>query len=143
MNEQEFDNDIHQNAINKGFWEQDEIIALMEQSNFTKAQIESVKSAYRAQKLMLVVSELSEAMEADRHNKRCTVSIDGVMGWTKDEDFIKSFVRNVKDTFEDECSDADIRIKDLAKHEGFDIHKHSRAKHRFNKTRPYMHNKKY
>lgn len=113
--------DINENAKQKGFWENPNI----------------------AEKLMLIVSELGEALEADRKNKLCNIDIDGVVGWTNDEDFQKHFAENVKDTFEDEIADAFIRILDLSTFLNFDLMKHVIAKHRFNKTRPYKHGKKY
>ena len=113
--------DINKNAIAKGFWENPNI----------------------AEKLMLIVSELSEAMEADRNNKRCKTNIDAVNGWTSDVDFQKHFAEKVKDTFEDEIADTFIRLLDLSVYMKFDLMKHVVAKHRFNKTRPYKHGKKY
>ena len=113
--------DIYENAKQKGFWEDINI----------------------AEKLMLIVSELGEALEADRKNKSCRVSIDEVFNFENDKDFQKHFAEKVKDTFEDEIADAFIRILDLSTHLNFDLMKHVIAKHRFNKTRPYKHGKKY
>lgn len=113
--------DIHENALRKGFWENPNV----------------------AEKLMLIVSELSEALEADRHGKRFDGQISAVNGWVGDEDFLKHFTEKVKDTFEDELADAFIRILDLSTYLEFDLLAHVKAKHRFNKTRPYKHGKKY
>ena len=96
------------------------------------------------EKLMLIVSELSEALEADRHNKRMKVSIDAVMGWVSEEDFVISFEAHAKDTFEDELADAIIRIAHLSARLGIDIETHVLAKMRYNKTRQQKHGgKKY
>lgn len=113
--------EIHNNAVVKGFWE----------------------TFNMAEKLMLIVSELSEAMEADRKNKRMGNSISGVNGCIKDNDFKKAFLVNVKDTFEDELADVCIRIFDLAQKMDIDLESHIRAKMRYNSTREFKHNKKY
>jgi NTP pyrophosphatase (non-canonical NTP hydrolase) len=96
-------------------------------------------------RLMLIVSEIAEAMEADRKNNYALGNghILGVLGWTSDKDFIEHFERTEKDTFQDELADAVIRILDLAEAEGIDLHKHILAKIRYNKTRELKHGKKY
>ena len=107
--------------------------------------------------LMLVVSELSEALEADRKDKRsylngfeamlknAKLSINNFdvkdiynCGWVKDR-----FEETIKDTFEDEIADAMIRLLDLCGHLNIDIEKHIDLKLRYNETRPYKHDKKY
>ena len=96
------------------------------------------------EKLMLVVSELSEALEADRHGRRMKVGIGGVMGWVSEEDFVKHFKKHVKDTFEDELADAIIRIAHLSARLGIDLETHVLAKMRYNKSRQQKHGgKKY
>ena len=71
--------------------------------------------------LMLVITELSEAVEADRRGKRANIEkskIDRLLEpkrLIEDElPFIRSFERNIKDTIEDELADAVIRLLDLA-----------------------------
>ena len=112
---------IHNTAINNGFWETFNL----------------------PEKLMLIVSEVSEAMEADREGRRMGASILGVNGWTKDGDFKESFLTNVKDTLEDELADACIRIFDLAEKMNIDLEEHIRAKMRYNAMREFKHGKKY
>jgi len=95
-------------------------------------------------RLMLVVSEISEAMEADRSGKRMVKYIDVVNGWHFVNDFIPYFENHCKDTFEDELADAVIRILDLAESEGINLEAHIIAKIRYNKTREIKHgNKRY
>lgn len=95
-------------------------------------------------RLMLIVSEISEAMEADRKDKRYIRSIQALNGWTSDEDFRMAFQNGCKDTFEDELADAVIRILDLAEAEKIDLYSHILAKIRYNKTRGVRHGgKKY
>ena len=95
--------------------------------------------------LMLMVSELSEACEADRHNKYANrelyESVDDT-GRNLHEAF--SFESCIKDSFEDELADTVIRILDLCGEMDIDIDWFIKEKIKFNKTRPYKHgNKKY
>lgn len=71
--------------------------------------------------LCLVISELMEAVEADRKNRRFDKEKHKLgeyaecQGWlTTEEKFINVFNRYIKDTVEDELSDAVIRLLDLA-----------------------------
>ena len=81
--------------------------------------------------LMLIVSELSEAMEADRK---------GI--FAQKDKYYKSkeaFEEYIKDSFEDEIADTIIRCLDLCARRGIDIDFHVRAKLEYNKTRGYHH----
>lgn len=71
--------------------------------------------------IMLVITELSEAVDADRKGKRFSLeeyeyqTMIECQGWlTKEEKFKNVFERKVKDTLEDELADAVIRLLDLA-----------------------------
>lgn len=116
--------EIHTNAVNKGFWEEPVNIA---------------------EKLMLIVTEVAEMCEADRKKRRVpeSVSMLGVIGWVDNEDFKKSFEAHVKDTFEDELADTVIRLLDMSKKLDIDIELHIKAKMRYNSLRPYKHGKSY
>ena len=116
---------IHLNSKQHGFWDGE--------------------AANIPTKLMLIVSEISEAMEAHRKNNFALGNghIQGVLGWVSDKDFIEHFERTEKDTFQDELADAVIRILDLAEYYGIDLQAHIKAKHRYNTTREFMHGKKY
>jgi len=96
--------------------------------------------------LMLIVSELAEAMEADRHGRHCIepYSVVEALGYGNfDYDDIKRFQEGVKDTTQDELADAFIRLADLCGFYGIDIENHIKAKMAYNETRPRMHGKKY
>lgn len=107
--------------------------------------------------LMLIVSELSEAMEADRKGQYAKIDdaefiIDGktiredLDLAIKENDMIKFeyiFRTQVKDTFEDEIADVFIRLFDFIGQRNIDIEKHIELKLRYNQTRPYKHGKKY
>lgn len=68
------------------------------------------------EKLMLVVTELSEAMEAYRHDDR------------------KNFAEEIADTF--------IRLLDICGSIGLDIESEIKAKMAINEKRPFKHGKK-
>ena len=89
--------------------------------------------------LMLVTSELGEAMEA--HRKGRFASIDGID--IDSETFIRDFQGYVKDTFEDEIADAIIRLLDMAGGLGMPIQWHIDAKLKYNRSRPRLHGKLY
>ena len=67
--------------------------------------------------LMLVITELSEAVEADRKGKYANVDKYNEIG----VNFNTSFIENIKDTFEDEIADAFIRLMDIAGNRGVDL----------------------
>ena len=87
--------------------------------------------------LMLIVSELGEACEAVRKNKRspsfeindfCDMNIHS-----------SNFEKHVKDTFEDEIADVFIRLTDMCDYLNINIEKHIRLKMDYNKTRSDRH----
>jgi len=105
------------------------------------------------ERLMLIVSELSEALEADRNGKHPPPMLlchDGIGHFTQalveipadkiEKDLYEGHIRG---TVEEELADALIRIGDLAGILKIDLDWHVRAKMAYNETRPYMHGKKY
>jgi NTP pyrophosphatase (non-canonical NTP hydrolase) len=92
--------------------------------------------------LMLVTSELGEAMEAHRKGKFASFS-----KFDKDLNFHKgfktSFENNVKDTFEDEIADSIIRLLDMAGGMNIDLNFHITNKLKYNQTREKLHGKQY
>lgn len=119
MNVTELVKEIHQAAKDKGFWDQERNVGEM---------------------LMLVVSELGEAIEAHRKGRMfngenlIVVGADAEVAW---------FGAHVKDTFEDEIADAVIRLMDMAGGLGIDLEWHINAKLAYNKTRARLHGKAY
>lgn len=73
------------------------------------------------EKIMLIISEIGEALEADRDGNRadfedlevCQNSIIK-SGMTEESSRITAFKNTIKDTFEDELADVFIRLADLA-----------------------------
>lgn len=115
--------EIHENAKEKGFWD---------------------KERNMGEILMLIVSEVSEALEADREDRHANIlSIDAVNALKNEESFQLYFKRQVKNTFADELADIVIRVLDLAYSRKIDLYQHIIAKMRYNAKREKMHGKKY
>lgn len=95
--------------------------------------------------LMLIVSELGEALEADRCGRYADMKAfescldDGASELEK----IEAFKMYVKDTLEDEIADTLIRLFDLCGYMGIDIDRHIKYKMWYNSTRPNLHGKAY
>lgn len=126
---------IHKIAREKGFWDTDRNVGEL---------------------LMLVVSELGEALEAHRKGKKSDLmsyneSIKELMKkgfWDEPGDLFKDwrkqfFEAYIKDTFEDEIADTIIRLLDLSEGLGIDIEWHINEKIKYNQTREKLHGKKY
>lgn len=109
-----------------------------------------------ATKLMLIVSELSEALEADCRNKHADFDrfgkvYDCGMKDLKDIDsqnkeaaaYAAAFRCSIKDTFEDEIADAFLRLMDLCGEYNIDIDTHIILKSAYNRLRPAKHGKEY
>ena len=110
----------HNDAVLKGFWEADDNIGMA---------------------LMLIVSELSEGLEALREGTICE---PGMALRCLSGDFEPLwFKANVKDTFEDELADALIRLMDLCGHLKIDIASHVKAKMLYNRTRGHLNGKRF
>jgi hypothetical protein len=91
--------------------------------------------------LMLITSELGEALESHRKGK-----FSNWESFYSDSSKVgdnESFKMHIKDTFEDEIADAIIRLLDLSARLHIDIEKHINAKVDYNKTRPHLHGKTY
>lgn len=91
--------------------------------------------------LMLVTSELGEAMEAHRKGKFANWEY-----FEKDKTNISensAFQNHIKDSFEDEIADAVIRLLDMSAGLGINLEKQIEAKINYNKTREKLHGKKY
>jgi len=122
---------IHTNAVAHGFYD-DEKVNIPE-------------------KLMLIVTELGEAMEAYRNehyadleeaiNERVNIYLNKSVADTTIESWNLTFEDFVKNTYEDELADTIIRILDLCAYMKIDIDKHIMLKNKYNESRPYKHGK--
>jgi len=112
---------IHENALAHGFYD-DEKINIPE-------------------KLMLIVSELGEAMEAYRNNYYADWEGHNSLINRNIEDNNGAFERLIKNSFEDEIADTIIRLLDLCGYMKIDIDYHVELKMKYNESRPYKHGK--
>lgn len=102
---------------------------------YTKA-INSVDfGKIKSELLMLVTSELGEALEA--HRKGNFAIVPAVF------ESKEHFKTHLKDTFQDEIADAFIRILDMSAGLGIDLEGHVNAKLKYNATRERLHGKSY
>lgn len=116
--------EINSDVRKKGFWNSmHNAIKLSEENSgiFTK----DIKDAFIAQKLALVHTEVSEAVEALRKD-----------GYESEE-----YGLFEKDSFADELADSIIRILDLCGELEIDIEKQIQWKLTKNKQREFMHGK--
>lgn len=113
----------YENAVSKGFYENPLSIA---------------------ERLCLIHSEVSEALEADRKGHFSNVANLSVLIDIEDNEKFKiAFSNDCKSSFEDELADVVIRVFDLAASMNIDLENHIIAKMRYNSLRPHKHEKKY
>ena len=116
--------EIHENAVAHGFWDEDRPLSEV---------------------LMLIVSELAEALEEARAGDKMNGRIS-CMHYYSGEGYVSNAPTKKRKKPEGivvEVADALIRILDWCGHEGIDIEGIVREKHEYNKTRPYKHGKKF
>lgn len=105
--------------------------------------------------LMLIVSELAEALEALRKNHHADkvvvldllhdiemTKIDEEFNFSN-EDFKAVFEKNIKSSFQDEIADVAIRLFDLCGGLNIDLEKHIELKMKYNSLRGYKHGKAF
>lgn len=130
-------------SLNEACQEQHEMVI---KKGFTRQPI--------ATDLMLIVTELGEACEADRKNRHADYyefvrALERIGELTKqsgadpERAFKAAFEVHIKDTFEDEIADAFLRLMDLCGAMDIDIEEHIRMKAEYNKLRPPKHGKDY
>ncbi|MDD3467881.1 MAG: hypothetical protein PHE67_12095 [Campylobacterales bacterium] len=106
----------------KGFWDGMHKTCEFLKDMGTPDMAKAAEDAFIAQKIMLISSELGEAIEAMRH---------------------QNYGLEIKDTFEDEIADVFIRLSDLCGELGIDIEKQIAWKMSFNKSREQKHGKEF
>lgn len=121
----EIANQIHAVNKEKGFWDKERNVGEL---------------------LMLVVTELAEALEAHRKGEMVDKDLIKRLSvvYPQVEEYNNSyFAAYIKDKFEDEIADTFIRLFDLCGGLGIDIDTHIRMKVEYNKSRERLHGKKY
>lgn len=113
---------IHQNNLEKGFYEDNERIEKILGASDNEL-LETYKTTFFAQRIALIHSEASEALEGDRKDLQ--------------DDHLPQYKSK-----EVELADALIRILDLAGYMGMDVQKVVEDKLAYNATRPHKHGKK-
>ena len=118
---------IFQNNKAKGFWDNERNVGEL---------------------LMLVTSELGEAMEAHRKGKfanleRLEFELSPNSELPYERHLSAKFEMHVKDTFEDELADTFIRLGDLCEKMGIDINSFIEMKMNYNSMRKEKHNKNF
>lgn len=124
MNINELIKEVHENAVNHGWWEE-------------KKSFGDVTALFH--------SEISEAFEEHRNGHKPTeiytkcdmieIKAKGGGGCG----VCKTCPANKPEGIPIELADCIIRILDYCGHEGIDIEEAIRIKHEYNKTRPYKH----
>lgn len=136
---------IYQNAVDHGFYDAEHKMVKAVGSDISNHEI--LQHLVFGQRVALIHSELSEALEADRMNRFASLasfnSKRQVTPRTGVDPFKDKFEIHIKDTVEDEIADALIRILDLCAANNIDIGTHVRLKMAYNAMRPKMHGKKY
>lgn len=117
---------IHRKAKEKGFWE---------------------KPRERATIMMLVVTELSEAVEADRAGRQIdhnALDMLDVSSWSEFPAMSTDlYLQGVKDTFEGELCDALMRLLDAIAFYNVDADRIIKNAMEYNRLRPDKNCKKY
>lgn len=106
MISQELRKSINENAHNNGWWDKFEL----------------------HKKLLLIISEVCEAMEADRKDLKACCD---TLCQTDDTLFLTSFEDCIKHTFEDEMADIIIRVSDLCYEMNIDIELFIKLKYKY------------
>ena len=116
--------DIHATAREKGWWENRDNLEIASQSlrgEHDRRLEKFARVSNQISCLMLVVTEIAEAVEAIRHGNPPDDKIPNFSG------------------AEAECADAIIRLMDLAEREGWDLAGAIVEKAEMNKGRAHMH----
>lgn len=123
MNLNEIAKEVHQNAVEHGWWDDNrtfgEIIALCH------AELSEALEEHRNCQPNLYVA-LHEPGTILRHNRAFTTDVENFKGLKPEGIAV-------------ELADCIIRILDYCAHEGIDIEQAIQLKHVYNKTRPYRH----
>jgi NTP pyrophosphatase (non-canonical NTP hydrolase) len=143
MNIEEMTKRAHDIAIEKGFWKDYEI-----GNSLKEEEQQIIKDLFISQKLLLIMSEVTESMESIRKSRRYEGSKELLQELSDQFEenpnlFHMRFIHHIKDTFEDELSDTFIRLADLCGKMNIDIDKFIKLKMDFNSLRQEKHDKNF
>lgn len=141
--------DIFAANVEKGFYEDNNAVRDCLKLNGNPEMVKIFDKAVVGQRLMLITSEVAEALEGNRKDKKA--DIETFLTETTRQpykegaakSFEQAFIDNIKDTPEDELADALIRILDYCGAYQIDIDFHVQKKLEYNALRPYKHGKTY
>jgi len=134
--------EINTNAHRKGFYDNDKAL---EKLLIGEVRIATLK-ALATQKLALVITEISEAIEALRNSHVADLDLlEGIKDNAIENvlRFTNTFEFYVKDTLEDEIADSIIRLLDFCYQHDINIDEHIKLKMLYNETRDYKHGKEF
>ncbi len=144
MNLTERSNLIYTQNKEKGFYKDYEELLMYVRG--TKLE-ESFHQFFYAQRLALIQSEVSEALEAIRSGKKANLKeFEQSYEFHQQQDMIfpmLTFERTIKDTEPDEIADSIIRLLDYSGFRGIDIEKHVKFKLEYNSKRAQLHGKSF
>lgn len=140
---------VHADNAAKGFYDEEERLTTNQALIFENDdQFFFVRNAMINQKLMLICTEVAEACEAVRKNRFFSVEADRTIAhylqdaeMATSQQYKASYEALVKDKFEAELAGTLIRVLDLCGRMNIDIESHVQAELKYNRTRPYKHNK--
>jgi NTP pyrophosphatase (non-canonical NTP hydrolase) len=141
--------EIFEGNKEKGFWDNyfGTMFYIETDDTFSSEEAKAVRDAFISQKLMLITTEVGEAMEALRDSKFAKLDeyLDELSFTNKDNEYEvkRCFEDNIKNSFEDEIADSIIRLLDLSGALNIDIQKHIDLKLKYNKTRAHKHGKQF
>lgn len=109
---------------------------------------ENPQERNKGELLMLVTSELAEALEADRDGHYCSQedrdALDNILATSEvAADWKEQFENRIKNSYFDEIADSIIRLLDMCGGLGIDIDWHIENKLRYNAMRGHKHGRGY
>lgn len=130
-------------AKEKGFWDDFNMTMDFLMKRGTQEQYNVVKSAFVSQKLALIASEASEAINALR--KKSFSKDTDIHRWNTPDNELdpEFFAGTVKDSVQDELADTVIRIFDFCGAFEIDLFAHIKGKMKYNATRRKRHGAKF